>query len=273
MSDWRRVVATLGVASLVAAACTMLGLWQWHRHVARSAAVAVLLSWTDATPVPIDEALPDGGPVPDDQVWRPVGVEGRYLPDAEVLLRNRPVDGQVGFHVLSPFEISTGPLAGQVLLVDRGWLASGGEASVVPDVPEAPTGTVDLVVRLRQAEGLSGRDAPIGQVQSIDPEEARAAAVQPWRGDAVDAYGQAVTENGAAPAGLGPLERPSTDLGPHLSYAFQWWVFAAGALVGAVILLRRGEDSPRPARVRSSAEQEEDAILDAQERAARGTLS
>src|SRR5690625_4421712 len=27
--------------------------------------------------------------------------------------------------------------------------------------------------------------------------------------------------------------------GPHLSYAFQWWVFAAGALVGLVVLARR----------------------------------
>ncbi len=79
------------------------------------------------------------------------------------------------------------------------------------------------------------------------------------------------------PEGLGPLELPSTDLGPHLSYAFQWWVFAAGALVGAVILLRRDEPAPdcgrrppppRPApRRRGRAEEEEDALLDAQEAA------
>ena len=268
MSSWRRVVATLGVAAMVAAACGLLGLWQWHRHVERSAAVAVLETWTDAAPVPVADALTGTGPVPDGQVWRRVLATGHYLPDAQVLLRNRPVDGQVGFHVLAPFAIDTGALAGQVLLVDRGWLDAAETASVTPTVPAPPDGRVEPVAQLRQAESASGRDAPAGQVQAIAIEEARAAATVPWTGTALDAYAQATTENGAAPAGLGPLARPSTDLGPHLSYAFQWWVFAIGALVGAVILLRR-EENPHPVpRRRSTAEQEEDALLDAQERAA-----
>lgn len=271
MTDWRRVVATLGIASLVAAACALLGLWQWHRHVDRSAAVAVLESWAEAQPTPIDEVLTATGPVSDADVWRPVSLQGRYLPGGEVLLRNRPVDGQVGFHVLAPVEITAGALAGDVLLADRGWLDGGETAAAVPAIPAPPAGTVDLVVRLRQAEGSSGKGAPTGQVRAIDPEEARAAAPTPWQGAALDAYAQVVSEDGGSPVGLGPLAEPSTDLGPHLSYAFQWWVFAIGALVGAVILLRRDRSGPVAVpvrRARGTAEQEEDAILDAQEKAA-----
>jgi cytochrome oxidase assembly protein ShyY1 len=268
----RRAIATMAVASLVSAACAMLGLWQWHRHVARSAAVEVVTTNYDAPPVPLEDAMGGGTTVLAGQEWQRVTATGRYLPDSTVLLRNRPVDGLSGYHVLAPFLVDAGTLSGTVLLVDRGFLPAPGEAAVVPDLPAPPDGAVELVARLRVAERPTDRDAPPGQVQAIEAAAVRAAAPSTWSEPALDGYGQAVTENGAAPAGLAPLALPSTDLGPHLSYAFQWWVFAAGALVGAVVLLRREgatTPSPRPARRRPTAEQEEDALLDAQEEAAR----
>jgi cytochrome oxidase assembly protein ShyY1 len=178
-----------------------------------------------------------------------------------------------GYHVLAPFLIDSGALSGTVLLVDRGFLPAAGAATAVPDVPAPPQGTVELVARLRVSERPTDRDAPTGQVQAIETSAARAAAPTRWSQPALTGYGQAVTEDGTAPTGLAPLALPSTDPGPHLSYAFQWWVFATGALVGAVVLLRREGASPppRPVRRRPTAEQEEDAILDAQEEAARST--
>ncbi|HMO11140.1 MAG TPA: SURF1 family cytochrome oxidase biogenesis protein, partial [Actinotalea sp.] len=76
----------------------------------------------------------------------------RYLPGSTVLLRNRPVDGRRGFHVLEAFEVGTGPLAGRVVVVDRGWLDGGADAATVPAVPRAPAGEVELTGRLRAAE-------------------------------------------------------------------------------------------------------------------------
>jgi cytochrome oxidase assembly protein ShyY1 len=265
----RRTIATLAVAALVSTACVLLGLWQWHRYVNVSAAVATVEANYGATPVALADALPGGGPVPDADVWRPVTVTGHYLPDSTVLLRNRPVDGQRGFHVLAAFAVDTGGLAGRVVVVDRGWLTVTGQAADVPAVPPAPTGTVELVGRLRAAEAATTREAPAGQVQAFDPGSVRRAAATPWAAPSLDAYLQAITENGSAPRDLGPLQLPSTDLGPHLSYAFQWWVFATGSLVGAVILLRREGAPVRPPRRRGTAELEEDALLDAQEEAAR----
>lgn len=268
----RRAIATLAIASLVSAACVLLGLWQWHRYQARSAAVEVVMTNYDAAPVPLEQAMAGGTTVLAGQEWQPVSATGEYLPDATVLLRNRPVGGVSGFHVLAPFLVDSGALSGTVLLVDRGFLPAGGEATAVPDTPAPPQGTVELVSRLRVAERPTDRDAPSGQVQAIDASAVREAASRPWSDPVLDGYGQAVTEDGAAPAGLAPLALPSTDLGPHLSYAFQWWVFATVALVGAVVLLRRDGStapSPRPVRRRPTAEQEEDALLDAQEEAAR----
>ncbi len=272
----RRAIATMAVASLVSAACVMLGLWQWHRHLARSAAIAVVDSNYDAAPVPLDRAMAGDATVAAGQEWQRVTAAGHYLPDATVLLRNRPVNGVSGYHVLAPFLVDSGELSGTVLLVDRGFLPAAGAATAVPDVPVPPSGTVELVARLRVAERPTDRDAPTGQVQAIETSAARAAAATPWAQPALTGYGQAVSEDGASPAGLAPLALPSTDLGPHLSYAFQWWVFATGALIGAVILLRREgatAPSPRPARRRPTAEQEEDALLDAQEEAARSARS
>ncbi len=77
--------------------------------------------------------------------------------------------------------------------------------------------------------------------------------------------------------------RPTLDEGPHLSYAMQWIAFALMALVGFVVLARRNAEwdaeeaglparparQPRRPRGRPTAEEEEDALVDAAERAAR----
>ncbi len=271
----RRWAATIAVAVLVAAGCATAGVWQWHRYQTRSAAVAVLDRNLGAAAVPIGDLVAAGRPVTADEVWQSVTATGHYLPGSTVLLRNRPVDGQQGFHVLAGFAIDTGPLAGSVLVVDRGWVPTAADGASALSVPVPPTGPVDLVARLRLDEGASDRSAPPRQVQVIHAATVRAAASPPWSGTTLLGYGAVVSESGA-PTGLGALERPSTDLGPHLSYAFQWGVFGLGSLVGAVILLRREAvadraprgDQPRRTARRPTAEQEEDALLDAQESAA-----
>lgn len=169
-----------------------------------------------------------------------------------------------------------GPLDGAHLVLDRGWVPAAELAEAVPAAPAGPRGTVTVVARLRPAEPVSDRGAPAGQVQRLAPRQVLAATgVQ---GDALATYGVVAAEDDAPPVEVRPFPRPEEDLGPHLSYAFQWWVFAAGALVGAVVLLRRDARAaqdvtsvgPPPARRRRAptAEEEEDALVDAAERRA-----
>jgi cytochrome oxidase assembly protein ShyY1 len=40
-------------------------------------------------------------------------------------------------------------------------------------------------------------------------------------------------------------EPDHSGIGPHMAYAIQWWLFAAGVPVGWVVLVRR--EAPRPA--------------------------
>lgn len=276
-------VRVLLVAVLVAAGCVAAGVWQWGRHVDRSAAITLVERNYDAPPAALADVLGPAGELAGAEVWRTAEVRGTYLP-ATVLLRNRPVDGTPAFHVLAPFVVADGPLAGRVLVVDRGWVPPGDDSGTIA-APAPPEGSVELRVHLRVAERVSSRDAPDGQVQAVAPVQVRDAALGGGADEAVwppeatlDAYGALVSEDGARPAGLGTLPAPSRDPGSHLSYAFQWWVFALGALATGMVLVVRGvreRDAPpddpgsevRPAtrgRRRPTAEEEEDALLDAQ---------
>ena len=279
----RRAVGLLLLAVTVAVTCTFLGRWQWHRHVAKDAAIAVVQTNWAAPPVPLDQVAPDTGHVLDrHEEWRSVTATGSYVAAATVLLRNRPVDGVAAYHVLVPFVVAG---TGDVLVVDRGWVALGANASATVTPPAPPAGTVHLVARLRMPEQPSDRAAPAGQVQSIDVAQVLAAAGPAAPSGPAYAFPAAAVEEDPAPvAALGTLPDPSLDPGPHLSYAFQWWVFALGGLLGFSWMARREllEDraadaaaaapdkapvAPRPRRRPGRDELVEDALVEAQQNA------
>lgn len=276
---WLRVIA-LGVA--VSLACVALGWWQWTRHTARAEAVARIAANYDAPPVPVADLLPPGGSLREGDAWRPAYASGSYLPDATVLLRNRPVSAGPAVHVLAPLLVEMPDGARAVLVVDRGWLPAGAEEDRAR-VPAPPSGSVTVRVHLRPAEAPSEREAPPGQAYTIDPVGVLAAVGEspvdasdqdvPGTYAVLDGYGVLSAEDPAAALAPSVLPRPSTSIGSHLSYTFQWWVFAVGALAGVVVLARReaaandgpGSGAPRAPgrRTRPSAEEEEDALVDA----------
>ena len=294
MSDLRRTVGVLAVAVLVAAGCVQAGIWQWGRHQDRSLAASLLETNYDAAPVPLADLMTDG--LAPDEVWRPVVAVGHYLPDAGVLLRGRPVAGQPAVHALELLAVDTGPLTGSLLVVNRGWVGVTADQGL-PDVADPPSGTAQVVVRLRPSEPPSNRSTPDGQVRSIAVEDVRRVAgpaaqvLAEAEPTVLPAYGVLVSEDGRPAEALEPQPRPEVTLGVNLSYAFQWWVFAVGALVGGVLLVRRPPEptpnggprrpgttghpagaagtpnapgsAPRTRR-RPTAEEEEDALLDAQ---------
>ncbi|RYV50543.1 SURF1 family cytochrome oxidase biogenesis protein [Pengzhenrongella frigida] len=285
----RRAAGLVLLAVVLAVTCGLLGRWQWNRHLARDAVIAVIEAGYGADPVPLADVLDSpGDALAGDEVWRPVTVVGHYDAGATALLRNRPINSQAGFHVLVPFVVTDPAQAGSapleagdrpaVLVVDRGWIPTG-ESSERPDtLPAAPSGTVEITVRLRADEPPSARDAPDGEVQAISIDQVLAAGGRdPADVDAYAAYGALATEESAVPDDIGVLPKPSTDPGSHLSYAFQWWTFALGSLIGFSILARRelheasaGDPTGRPARPTGrrgkgpSAEEIEDALIDSQ---------
>jgi cytochrome oxidase assembly protein ShyY1 len=219
---WARI--TLAVIGL-SIAFVFLGRWQWHRHEARLAANALVAANYGAEPVPIEQVLPTPlSTLPGERLWTPVRVTGHYEPENQVLIRNRPLAKVYGYEVVVPLRTASGV----AVLVDRGWLAAG-EQFVRPDtVPAPPSGEVTVVVRLRFGEGTDSRQPPPGQELRIDTARIAAhAGGQVYLGG----YGQLAQEQPAPAVVPTALPKPDDDLGPHLSYAVQWWAGAVAAYV------------------------------------------
>jgi cytochrome oxidase assembly protein ShyY1 len=275
--DRRRTVGLVMLAVVLAVTCSLLGRWQWNRHVARDAEIATIEANYDAPAVPLEAMLatPDSR-LPDEYIWRKVTATGHYLPEDTVLLRNRPIGGTASFHVLVPFVVdSAGGATHPVLVVDRGWVPLRTDSQKPDAVSPPPSGAVTITVHLRQDEPPSTRSAPSGQVQAISvPQVLQAGGghVQSEAaGPAYSVYGALDGETPPAATPIGALPAPDTDPGSHLSYAFQWWTFALGSLVGFGMLAVReargqGLRPTEPARPRrsASAEEEEDALIETQ---------
>lgn len=176
MTRTRRQWVTLGLgAVLLAALCVTAAFWQWHRYTDREAQIALVEANYAADPVPLDDVLDGPGDVlADDDVWRPAVVVGEYLPQDTVLLRNRPVNGTPGFHLLVPLRTQ---LDGQdvVLVVDRGFVPLGADASEPAEVPDPPAGEVAVTVTLRADEPASDRDANQSSVNAVNTAQVLAA--------------------------------------------------------------------------------------------------
>jgi cytochrome oxidase assembly protein ShyY1 len=242
----RRWFGYLALVVVFAIGCSLLAMWQLaRRDEARAEIDRVETNW-ESTPRPVADVLPQLDSFDPDQKWIPVILNGEYLTDEQVLARGRPRDGNPGFEVLVPFRLDDG----SVFIVDRGWLPVGNTGDTPESVPAAPGGRVTVVARLKAGEPIvPGRSAPAGQIATVHlPDLAERVGEPMYTG----AYGLMASED-PAPA-TAPLQqvKPAPDEGPHLSYAFQWFVFgimALGALVWAVRQEYRARNSEDPAVV------------------------
>jgi cytochrome oxidase assembly protein ShyY1 len=228
----RRWALRILAGLVLVAAFVRLGLWQLDRNDQREARNAVVEANAHRDPVPVEDVLTAGVPVPADQVWTPVEAAGRYDVDHQMVVRLRPLEGRPGVHVLTPLVTDTGT----AVLVDRGFVAQGGSAASVPAVPEPPAGDVEVVGRIRPSEDGrgTGGDPGDGVIRYVDVDEIAQALPYPLFG----AWLELVSEVPAPAEAPVPPPAPSTDAGPHLSYAVQWFLFACIGIGGFVFLVR-----------------------------------
>lgn len=209
-----------------------LGLWQLDRYRERIAQNTLLESRLDLPPVAAEDAL--GEPL-ENLEYRPVVAVGRFRPDEEVLLRGQVWRGEPGFHVVTPFELSSG--AG-VVLVDRGWIPLDFDRVPVTQAPP-PVGTVEISGLLRLPR-VRGRGSFQGSMISrVDP----ALLTEVVEGRLLPFWIEMVAEPGRQELPI-PSDLPDfTDTGPHLGYAFQWFAFALITVIGYGFLLRKAASS------------------------------
>ncbi|MEU7824981.1 SURF1 family protein [Catellatospora sp. NPDC049133] len=236
----RRWLTVFAVALLASFVMVLLGRWQWSRYELRSAINDRIDASTVVTPVPVGDVLAPAtgkGAAPgpgEGAAWTRVTTTGRYDTTQEILVRNRTVDGTVGYEILTPLLLADG----SALLVDRGWVPPHPDGiTVAPRFPAAPSGTVTVVGRVHLTEsGASGVDQRNGHWETRRVSVPAIAEKLPY--PVLGAYVLADADTPGA-QGLTAIEVGHENDWLNLGYAVQWWIFAAGALVGVAYLARK----------------------------------
>jgi len=91
------------------------------------------------------------------------------------------------------------------------------------EVPAPPANDVIVVARVHQGESATGKDAPEGQVASINLQEIGERTHLPV---AAGAYGLLDSEEPTPVQRPVQKSEPELDNGPNLSYSMQWYAFA-----------------------------------------------
>jgi len=221
-----------------------LGLWQLQRLDERKAINAQIELLAEQPPMPLGALLAETGPDPEALEYQPVTVSGNYRVDDEVILQARSLNGRSGHNVVTPLEWSGGTLA-----VNRGWIPID---STGPPVPTAlpPSDKVTVSGLLFRSEdrgptGIVGSDDAYRDIGRLD-----LVLLEPqWGPGLVPMYLQ--LDQQQPPPGEFPIPLPPVEIteGAHLSYAIQWFIFAAVAAIGFPVLVattakRRQSDAP-----------------------------
>lgn len=230
----------LGWLALVVAfsvACVFLSTWQFDRRQQALDAMNQVAENYDSPVVALAD-LANIDTFDQKHEWRRVQITGRYLIDDEVLVRNRPLNGQAGFLQVVPFQLESG----EVVAIERGWLAvtSNYEAPQNRPMPSAELQTV--VGHLRPAEPTLNREAPSGQIATINI-AALVAEVELQAPIFEKLYVRMQSESQAMTTNPASLSRPQLTEGNHLSYALQWILFALMALGALVWAIRKEREA------------------------------
>jgi len=229
----RRWAGYLVLTILFGAACAGLGMWQFARRNEALVEINKVDANYDHTPVSLTEALPTLDSFDESQKWLPVTMTGTYLVTDELIVRNRPMNVHPGFEVLTPLLLADGT----VFVVDRGWVPTGETADAPGPVPAAPSGEVTVIARLKAGEPtLPGRTASGNQIATIHLTDVAERVGAPTY---TAAYGLMASEDPAPATRPAGVTRPVADEGSHLSYAFQWMLFALLGFIGLAWAVRQ----------------------------------
>ncbi len=220
------------VTVLVAATCVRLGFWQLDRLAGRRAFNAGVEAGLAAPVAPVDALVDAEGA--DEAAYRRASATGTWDPAHEVILYGRPLDGRPGDHVLTPLLLSDG----RAILVDRGWVPTGTSGPPVEGDGAAVGGTVTVFGTLLPASAETDRAAPAPAVETVRTIDVSMLDAQVPADLLPGVYLLLARQDPAAALPV-PAALPALGEGPHLGYAIQWFCFAAIALVGGTVLMRR----------------------------------
>lgn len=220
--------------------CVQGALWQFDRYEVRHAKNELIRN-NISLPALDEEALQSLQP--SKIAFRKISMKGSFVPEKEILVRNRYFEGKYGFGVLTLFESENG----KKYWVDRGWVVAGKDALTPPAVQPVTNENV-LITAYGRVENLESQvrgsvvalpGKATSQLQAWNKEQA--IQTEPIYFDLIEASNAAF--NPAVPTLL-----PELSDGPHLAYSFQWILFIF-LVIFAWYLVIREDRKIQPAKL------------------------
>lgn len=231
---WRTAATPkwLGLLVLVLGLVVGFGLLgRWQLDVAQQKGIAEATREAATKPAaPLTEVIRPDGSFPSGQLDRAVTVTGRYVPEHQLVVTGRRLDGRQGYWVVTALAVdgAHGSSSAQpaTIPVLRGFVVDPAAA------PPPPTGTVRLSGVLSQSEPPPDqfRPLPEGQVQTINVPS----LLNRWGGDMFNAFVFLQSSEPSEDAALSAVPPPPPGKSQldwrNLGYALQWFFFAVFAV-------------------------------------------
>jgi surfeit locus 1 family protein len=222
----RRIQLFAALAVVLAALFVRLGFWQLDRLRERRARNATLTARLAQPEVAF-------GQLPDSESFRRAHLSGTPDYEREVVLTGRSRNGSPGVYLMTPIHRAGTDTAA---LVIRGWVYAPDAASVdLTRWRETRTDFHGYVLAI--PPGAPVRASGERKLRKLTADGVRALFTYPVS----PLY--LVSQDSVSATTPARLAMPLIDNGPHLSYAIQWFSFAAIAVVGAGIVVARSRNA------------------------------
>lgn len=116
-----------------------LGIWQVQRLSWKTALLNQINEKIDQDPIPLPDNLSD----PEQYRFSPVEADGKWVPDATIVIIPRTLDGQAGGHIATPLKLKDD----RVVMVNRGWIAGDVMKDAGTNLPMAGPVTIHGMIR------------------------------------------------------------------------------------------------------------------------------
>ena len=240
------------------------GFWQFSRHNEVRDRNAAIVERMKMRPLGADrffEAVSDPHSIEQLEYRTVMLPVTRFDGRDAVLIRNRSLMGVAGCHVAIPAEVPSSEGTEYLgVLVVAGWFPSQTCEQMLVEVPDRLPGVVTPLTATAAFEGRIRLSQMRGWLGPADPAQGRLESMARVDIERIDLQtdldlapvyveairfanpdGSAIEPSRDAAEGIAVLQfirPPELDAGPHLGYTFQWFSFAAVAIVGYTLVLR-----------------------------------
>lgn len=262
------VITAVLVVLFTYTAFTVLAPWQLGKNSRTQATNHRLEQAFHADAVDITSLLPTGTTtIAEDNEWKRVTITGTFDNSGTLILRNRPVNSQPAYQILTPITLDDG----RSIVINRGYVTPVNGAAL-PAIPSAPSGrtTIEAFLRLDEsapadtttgfADGyrqitsintawIAKEDPEVqlitGYAQSVDAIPSSSAPSGSETDGSSASAGTSATAGSSASSGtsgaaggsatattITAIPLPQLSSGPYLSYGIQWIAFGILAPIG-----------------------------------------